>query len=377
VIGLWKWSKTAVSRDEGHSWTPLADVPTLVMAGAKIWGQRTPDGRWALVYNPVFDNKHRWPLALVSSGDGVSFDHLLAVNGEVPPRRYSGVLKDYGTQYVRGIAEGNGRPPGDVFWVAYSMNKEDIWVSRIPVPLKGEEADTVDDSFGPDRADNGSAPWHTYSPLWAPVEVAPHPTEENHSLRLADRDPHDYAMAARIFPESTKLAIDLRLQAAQNSHGQLFIEVQDRRGLPAVRIIFDDDGQIKFKYCGMLFDLTGYQADAWYELRIVLDTAIGRYNITLNGEEAIKAIYPRPEKDSDEESPPDDDPDILYRDLPGYLINAVSSVERLVLRTGPARTQPTTETTPFRSTLSSDLANADEPVKEAVFYLNHLRVTPR
>ena len=136
VVGLWKWSKAAISEDEGQTWSEVGDVPSLVMAGAKIWGQRTSDGRYALFYNPTRTATHRWPLAVVTGEDGITFDHLLCVNGEVPPRRFIGTYKDFGQNYVRGIAEGNGTPPDGGLWVTYSMNKEDIWVSRVPVPVR-------------------------------------------------------------------------------------------------------------------------------------------------------------------------------------------------------------------------------------------------
>ena len=54
----------------------------------------------------------RWPLAVAPSDDGIVFGPLMLLNGEVPPRRFFGRAKDFGLQYVRGIAEGNGRPPG-------------------------------------------------------------------------------------------------------------------------------------------------------------------------------------------------------------------------------------------------------------------------
>jgi len=52
-VGLWEWSMAALSSDEGKTWTKPVKVSTLVMAGAKIWGQKTSDGRYALIYNPV------------------------------------------------------------------------------------------------------------------------------------------------------------------------------------------------------------------------------------------------------------------------------------------------------------------------------------
>ena len=38
---------------------------------------------------------------------------MLVVHGEVAPRRYLGHSKDFGSQYVRGIPEKEGDPPGN------------------------------------------------------------------------------------------------------------------------------------------------------------------------------------------------------------------------------------------------------------------------
>lgn len=84
LVGLWKWSRAALSTDEGITWSQPVKVPTLVMAGAKISGRRTSDGRYALIYNPAQDGYHRWPLAIVTGDDGVIFDNMLYVQGEVP-----------------------------------------------------------------------------------------------------------------------------------------------------------------------------------------------------------------------------------------------------------------------------------------------------
>ncbi|MCP4645644.1 MAG: hypothetical protein GY851_34685, partial [bacterium] len=112
VVALWKWALGALSRDGGQSFSSPVKLPTLTMDGAKVWGQRTPDGRYALVYNPTVHSEHRYPLAMVTGDDGTIFDDMLLVHGEVPPRRFFGRWKDYGPQYVRGIVEGNGTPPG-------------------------------------------------------------------------------------------------------------------------------------------------------------------------------------------------------------------------------------------------------------------------
>ena len=80
VVGLWKWSKGGISRDRGHSWEWVGTVPSIETAGAKVWGQRTSDGKYAWVYNPVSNNKHRWPLAVVTGEDGLEFDKMLLVS---------------------------------------------------------------------------------------------------------------------------------------------------------------------------------------------------------------------------------------------------------------------------------------------------------
>ncbi|HWJ25869.1 MAG TPA: exo-alpha-sialidase, partial [Flavisolibacter sp.] len=129
VVGLWKNALTTISKDNGKTWlyNPLR-APKFVNSNAKIWGQRTSDGRYATVYNP---SEYRWPLAISVSKNGLDYTNLLLVNGEISPMRYGGAYKSYGPQYVRGIIEGNGTPPDGKLWVTYSMNKEDIWVGSI------------------------------------------------------------------------------------------------------------------------------------------------------------------------------------------------------------------------------------------------------
>src|SRR5262249_17767748 len=111
LVGLWKWSMAALSDDDGKTWSRPVKGPTLLMAGAKISGLKTSDGRYSLIYNPYPDGYHRWPLAIVTGDDGIKFDNLLYVQGEVPPRRFAGRAKDFGSQYNRVVEEGNGATP--------------------------------------------------------------------------------------------------------------------------------------------------------------------------------------------------------------------------------------------------------------------------
>ena len=92
------------------------------------------DGKYVLLYNPDLEN--RWPLVMVHGDDGITFGDMRIVRGEHPPLRFPGLYKVEGPQYVRGISEwSTDRSFEDKgLWITYSMNKEDIWVGRVPEP---------------------------------------------------------------------------------------------------------------------------------------------------------------------------------------------------------------------------------------------------
>ncbi len=344
VVGVWKNSKAGISEDEGETWK-VGDVPSLVMSGAKIWGQRTPDGRYVLIYNPSPDGEHRWPLALVTGEDGLTFDGLLRVCGEVPPRRYVGTYKDFGQNYVRGIAEGNGLPPDGGLWVAYSMNKEDIWVSRVPTPVRSVVEGPVDDTFDDVAADAVIPNWNIYSPRWAPVSVVAFPRETDRSLELRDQDRYDYAKAERVFPESHRVTVEFRMSARHTGVGQLQFEIVDGRGGVAVRLVFDSGGLIQVKGAGHLNPVGLYYPKVWHRVRVGIDTQVHRFSLTV-------------------------DDKLLVSD--GSLAMPLRSVERLVFRTGPRRREPTLDTNRFDG---NDLPDAGEPAMPAVFCINYVRTS--
>ena len=347
VAAVWKWSKAALSADEGQTFTPVADVPSLVMAGAKVWGQRTSDGRYALVYNPATSNTYRWPLAIVTGDDGRDFDRMLCVVGEVPPRRFDcwyDRAKEYGPQYVRGIVEGNGCPPDGGLWVTYSMNKEDIWVSRIPVPVRGEVDRPVRDTFD-DCAPGGVVrDWNVWSPRWAPVEVVEFPSPRDKSLQLRDEDPYDYAQAERVFPESRRVTVRCRLRAEQDDHGQLAAELRDRRGARPVRLMLQPDGRITAEIAGRAAEIARYAAEAWFDLAITIDASAGTFDVAIDGRDVLTGAA---------------------------VAEEVQAVHRVTFRTGEYRGCPA-ELPPM---ISPDLPGADEPTPPAVFRINSMETT--
>lgn len=225
VVALWKWSWTALSADEGRSWSAPVRIQSLIMAGGKQWGQRTADGRYAICYNPIETQPYRYPLTVITSDDGIVFDSICVVHGEVPPRRFFGENKDFGPCYVRGITEGEQAPKGNDMWLTYSVNKEDIWVSRVQLPVRTTWQGPVNDNF--DHVEPG-APipnWNVYRPKWADVRV-----NEAHQLCLTDSDRYDYARAIRVFEQARSVTVSLNLMVEKENGEPLEIDVTDRHG---------------------------------------------------------------------------------------------------------------------------------------------------
>jgi len=340
VVGFWKHALTSISQDDGKSWEyhPVR-APGFVTANAKQWAQRTSDGRYAMVYNPA--EEYRWPLAVSTSENGLDYRNLWLITGEIPPRRYIGAYKSYGPQYVRGILEGNGSPPDDNMWLTYSMNKEDIWVASVPVPIKGGAKKQVEQGFAGVTSIKDLQKWNIYSPLWAAVNISERDNGTK-ALEMTDRDRYDYARVDRLFPESKRLATEFTVTPDQSDYGTLQIEIQDAKGTGAVRIIFDEDGILKLKVGPKNNDLLEYEAGEEYQFRIEYDAENWEYALYLNGEQ------------------------VTFRRF--YV--AVDDLSRVVFRTGDRRYFPTINTMEKKG---SDLKQAGNPVKEAVFYLHSLK----
>ncbi|WP_423342951.1 hypothetical protein [Larkinella sp. VNQ87] len=346
VVGLWKRSHSALSFDGGKTFSKPVKVPTFLMAGGKQWGQRTDDGRYAIAYNPIELDEYRYPLVVVTGDDGILFDHMLLVQGEVPPRRFFGRWKDFGPCYVRGIEEGNGNPPGNDLWLTYSMNKEDIWVSRIPTPVRYAVKGPVADDFN-SLSLNGAVPdWNIYAPQWAPVAVVKAPGGTGNCLKLSDKDPYDYARAIRVFEETGKAQIRLKVRPEQNHTGTLEIDLTDQYGNRPVRLRFDEKGLIVATIGSQEKAVQPYRAGQWYELTFSVDASLyGHYDLTIDGKKVVEKAA---------------------------LAEAVKSVERLSIRTGPYRDLPNRKTP--NEEPGPPLPGADEPVPTAIFYVDEVRI---
>jgi len=311
------------SRDEGETWS-FPTIPRGIKGGGgKTWAQGTPDGRYAMIYIPQDDN--RYPMAITASDDGITFKDMRVIHGEVPPQRYEGRAKPLGPQYLRGLSEwgtDGSRNEKDCIWTFYSVSKEDIWVSRIPVPIVAE-GKHADDNFDNIATGPRVPEWNTYSSLWAPVSIAANGLYKgsNHYLQLEDREPADYARAIRTFPESQTVNVSFRVAAAQTDRGRLEVELLGELGTRPVRIIVNDHVT---------------KAGEWLNYKIHADCAAGKYTVAVNGREVLKdAAFAEPS----------------------------SMVYALSFRTGEYRGRP-------RGRAKRDIPNTEEPLEKVTYQID-------
>ena len=256
------------------------------------------------------------------------------MNGEVTPLRHGGQYKSYGPQYVRGIQEGNGIPSDSDLWVTYSNNKEDIWVSRIPVPVRQHATNHANLTTCQTLCE--MTDWNLYIPRLCPVSI------KDGVLSLSDSDPYDYAKAERIIPNTKELEVEFDFSAAQTTHGELDIEFLDDAGTVCSRIVVDSTGAIRVKG-GARFGtlLKKYEAGTTYHIKAVLSTSLHRAVYYLNGKKTCERQFDTP----------------------------VESISRIVFRTGMPFDKPDINTPADQD---YDMPRADERDLMATFFLSNI-----
>lgn len=338
IAGLWKHALTSVSHDGGLTWEePVERARGFVNSNAKIWGQRLSDGTYATVYNPA---EFRWPLGISLSGDGEEYTTLNLIHGEVPPMRYGGQYKSFGPQYVRGIQEGNGTPRDSDLWVTYSVGKEDMWVARIPVPVRMLATAHADDDFSIYKSLAELDMWNIHSPLWAPVTI------DGRWLKLADRDPFDVAKAERMIPPTKELTVEFDLQAGQNDHGRLLIEFLDRKGIACARLELTPEGLMRSKGGARYGKIIDYEPGRTYHVKTELSVANRQSTVWIDSVKKSTRMFFAP----------------------------VSAIERVSFRTGPHSSFPDIDTPADQLT---DMPGADSIAPEAVYRIAGFRTSSR
>jgi len=101
--------------------TNIPDSPSLTCVGT------LPDGRIYLIGNQLPKHWLRDPLTIAVSEDGIAFSRAWAIRAGAPDVRHQGAHKGPGFQYPDAIAV------ADDLFVAYSVGKEDVAVTRLPI----------------------------------------------------------------------------------------------------------------------------------------------------------------------------------------------------------------------------------------------------
>ena len=334
IAALWKHALTSTSADGGLTWAqPVERAKGFVNSNAKIWGQRLTDGTYATIYNP---SEYRWPLSISLSKDGYEYTTLNLVQGEIPPMRYGGNYKSYGPQYVRGIQEGNGIPKDSDLWVAYSMNKEDMWVVHIPVPVQTEAHSHADGTEFRVGEISDLATWNIHSPVYAPVSL------KDGWLTLKDSDPFDYARVERKTPATKELKVSFDIKAGQNNTGLLQIEFLDAQGTACSRIELTNEGIMRCKGGARYGGLGKYEANTTYHFEVELSVSRRMAEVYINGKKAGQRMFFAP----------------------------VESIERVMFRTGSERRFPDVDTP---ADWDGILDHAGEREAEATFAIAAMR----
>jgi hypothetical protein len=352
VVGIWKNQYAAVSYDEGNSWSKISQNKTLLTCGAKTWGQQTEDGRYAIIHNQSPTGRNRYPMVVMTSEDGYLFDDMLCLRGEVPQKRYQGLHKNTGPQYYRGIIEGNGNPPGKEMWVSYSVNKEDIWVASVNTSIRGSVKDPVNQNFETIENIGDLDLWNVHIPKWSEINILKEADRNNKYLELREQEPYDYVMAERVFPKGDSVRVSFRLNPRIVTQGSaLQIEVQDQQGIRPMRLRIDGSwlGVDRKKVTHPPFPI---QTGRWYEVTLYLSAKSQRYDLSVDGELVIENI-PFAEK--------------------------VSSLERIVFRTGPYRgfvpPEHVEDAMPKPAGLESeDLPGSEEKTPLCVYWIDDVKI---
>ncbi len=342
IVSLWKHALTSISEDGGNTWAePIARAKGFVNSNAKIWGQRLSDGSFATVYNP---SEFRWPLAISLSKDGLEYTTLNLIYGEVPPMRYAGQYKSFGPQYVRGIQEGNGVPEDGDLWITYSVNKEDMWVSRIPVPVQQEATAHADEDFSQFKQLSELTMWNLYSGVWAPVSL-----EEKGGrtwLTLKDKDPFFDAKVERKIPHTRELTVEFDLMAEQADRGHLEIEFVDDEGTACARIDLTDQGEMRSKGGARYGRVVNYEPGKVYHVKVDITLENRNSTVYIDGKKTTTRM----------------------------LFAPVESIERVVFRTGARRHHPTVDTWADQF---DDLPRCNEADPEATYRIGSFKSISR
>jgi predicted neuraminidase len=114
----------STSDDNGETWSTPGKT-NFPDSTSRFFLRRLPDGQTIMINNPSATQYDRSVLALSSSNDGVTFDRSVALRNDPATQDFGGKHKVDGWQYPNALVW------NETLIVAYSINKEDIALTRI------------------------------------------------------------------------------------------------------------------------------------------------------------------------------------------------------------------------------------------------------
>lgn len=168
-------------------------------------------------------------------------------------------------------------------------------------------------------------------------------------MELRDEEPYDYALAERMFPESSSVTVDFRILVSQVGHGVLDFEVQDARGRRPMRLRFDPEW-LSMDRGGTEPDPVPIQTGKWLDICVRLDCGARRYDLAVNGNWVKRRLR---------------------------FAEKVQTLQRLVFRTGPWRgdvRQALLDGEPGQpGLLDEDLPGADLKVSQSIYLIDNVK----
>jgi hypothetical protein len=119
-------------------------------------------------------------------------------------------------------------------------------------------------------------------------------------------------------------------------------EVLDHAGHRPIRVIFGEDGHIRFTDGNDLMDGGSYEPEAWYQLKLNVHATKGKYDLSINDRMIVSQAK---------------------------FAESVTSIERISFRTGTYRTEPTRQTDRYAG---GDLSAPGDPIPPAVYYIDDM-----
>jgi hypothetical protein len=161
-------------------------------------------------------------------------------------------------------------------------------------------------------------------------------------LSIKDKDPCDYAMAQRLFPPSEKIVVEFVVEAGQNDHGCLHVELQNEKNTAAFRLVFDADGAIKTKAGYRMRELCKYQPAQKYTIRMEAQTSNRSFELFVDGKKVGNGLFYAP----------------------------VAALQQIVFRTGEIRRYPNIDTPTDQD---FDVKQDGKPLPEAKWWIGTLK----